>query len=78
MKPDERAAAARAILDVPFFDELMSELEWAAINGCIHAGPTDDAGRAAYAAETRAIRNFRAKLKFLTEQAKADGKGAPA
>lgn len=78
MKPQERAAAARAILDVPYFDDIMNELEWAAINGCIHAGLTDDAGRAAYAAETRAIRNFRAKLKFLTEQAKADGKGAPA
>ncbi|NRQ15121.1 hypothetical protein QM996_09230 [Sinorhizobium chiapasense] len=78
MKPEERAAAARAILDVPYFNEVMNELEWAAINGCIHAGLTDDQGRAAYAAEARAIRNFRARLKFLTEQAKADGKGAPA
>lgn len=78
MKPEDRAAAARAILDVPYFDDIVNELEWAAINGCIHAGLTDDAGRAAYAAEARAIRNFRAKLKFLTEQAKADGKGAPA
>lgn len=78
MKTDDRAAAARAILDVPFFDTLMNELEWGAINGCIHSGLTDDTGRAAYAAEARAIRNFRAKLKFLTEQAKADGKGAPA
>ncbi len=48
------------------------------INGCIHAGLTDDTGRAAYAAEARAIRNFRSKLKFLTEQARADGKGASA
>lgn len=78
MKPEERAAAARAILDVPYFDDIMNELEWAAINGCIHAGLADDAGRAAHAAEARAIRNFRSKLKFLTEQAKADGKGAPA
>ncbi|MNY83284.1 hypothetical protein D3C86_2259520 [compost metagenome] len=57
----------------------MDDLEAAAINGCINAPVTDDETRSAYAAEARAIRKFRSKLKFLVEeQATADGKGAPA
>jgi len=78
MTPTEKTAAARALLDMPLFHLLMDELEMAAVNGCINAPITDHETRAAFAAEARAIRNFRSKLKFLTEQAKADGKGAPA
>jgi hypothetical protein len=78
MKSDERTAAARSLLDSPLFERLMDELEAAAINGCLNARLTDHEARAAFAAEARAIRNFRSKLKFLTEQAKAEGTGAPA
>ena len=79
MKQDEKRAAARALLDNPLFHTVMDDLEAAAINGCINAPVTDDETRAAYAAEARAIRKFRSKLKFLAEeQANADGKGAPA
>lgn len=80
MKPEEKKAAARTLLNNPLFHSLMDDLELAAINGCINAGLTDDEARAAHAAEARAIRKFRSKLKFLAaeEQANADGKGAPA
>ncbi|OHV77978.1 hypothetical protein [Ensifer sp. LCM 4579] len=78
MRSEEKAAAARALLDNPLFDRLMDELEAAAINGCVNARLPDHETRAAFAAEARAIRNFRAKLKFLTEQAKTEGTCAPA
>jgi len=78
MKPEEKKAAARALLENPLFERLMDELESAAINGCVNAKLTDHETRAAFAAEARAIRNFRGKLKFLTEQTKAEGTGAPA
>ncbi|ASY69330.1 hypothetical protein [Sinorhizobium fredii] len=77
MKPEEKQAAARALLDNPLFERLMQELEAAAINGCINAKFTDHEARAAFAAEARAVRNFCAKLKFLAEQAKAEGTNVP-
>lgn len=78
MKPEERTAAARALIDNPLFDRLMDELEAAAINGCVNAKITDHESRAAFAAEARAIRNFRGKLRFLTRQDRAEGTSAPA
>ncbi|WP_085032313.1 hypothetical protein [Ensifer aridi] len=79
MRQEDKTAAARVLLDTPLFHLLMNELETAAVNGCINAKITDHETRAAFAAEARAIRNFRGKLKFLAEgQANADGKEAPA
>ncbi|MCA1491844.1 hypothetical protein I6F11_13025 [Ensifer sp. NBAIM29] len=78
MNSDEKTEAARALLDNPMFNLLMDELEAAAINGCVNARLSDHESRAAFAAEARAIRNFRGKLKFLTGQVKAEGIGAPA
>ncbi|ASY56987.1 MULTISPECIES: hypothetical protein [Sinorhizobium] len=77
MKAEEKKAAARALLDNPLFERLMEELEAAAINGCINANLTDHEARAAFAAEARAVRNFRARLKFFAEQAKSEGMNAP-
>uniref|UniRef100_UPI003F499AE7 hypothetical protein n=1 Tax=Ensifer adhaerens TaxID=106592 RepID=UPI003F499AE7 len=80
MKQQEKQAAARAMLDNPLFHLVMDDLEAAAINGCINAPVTDNESRAAFAAEARAIRNFRSKLKFLVAegQANAEGRGAVA
>ncbi|OOG65857.1 hypothetical protein BLJAPNOD_02363 [Ensifer sp. M14] len=79
MNSGEKSAAARALLDNPLYHLVMDELEMVAINGCINAPLVDDETRAAFAAEVRAIRKFRGKLKFLAEeQANTDGKGAPA
>ncbi|WP_455918768.1 hypothetical protein [Ensifer canadensis] len=78
MKQEDKQAAARVLLDMPLFHALMDELEASAVNGCIAAPLKDDEARAAFAAEARAVRNFRSKLKFLAEgQANADGKDAP-
>lgn len=79
MKAEDKQAAARVLMEMPLVTILLDELEMSAINGCINAKITDHEARAAFAAEARAIRNFRSKLKFLSqEQANADGKGAPA
>ncbi len=78
MTPAEKAAAARALLDMPLFHLLMDDMEASAINRCVGASATDHETRAAYAAETRAIRTFRSKLNLLIEEAKATGNSAPA
>ncbi|WOS61338.1 hypothetical protein [Sinorhizobium fredii] len=78
MRPEEKISAARALVDNPLFDRLMDDLETAAINGCVNAKLTDHETRAVFAAEVRAIRNFRGKLRFLTEQGKAEGTNVPA
>lgn len=79
MRQEDKTAAARVLLDTPLFHLLMDELEAGAVNGCINAQITDHETRAAFAAEARAIRNLKGKIKFLAEeQSSADGKGAPA
>lgn len=79
MKPEDKQAAARVLMDMPLVALLLEELEMSALNGCVTAPLKDDEARAAFAAEARAIRNFRSKLTFLSQdQANADGKGAPA
>jgi hypothetical protein len=79
MRQKDKTAAARVLLDMPLFHLLMDELEMAAVNGCVNAKNTDHDARAAFAAEVRAIRNLKGKIKFLAEgQSSADGKGAPA
>lgn len=74
----DRIAQATNLINTPLFHELWDEMEQAAINGCIHAKPTDHETRAAFAAEARAIRNFRGKLNVIIDEAKAPRKGAPA
>lgn len=78
MTNDERAALARSILDNPLTAVLLDEMEISAINLCVNARPQDHDGRAAYAAEVRAIRDFRRKLNLALEEAKAGAKRAPA
>ncbi|MDX0921810.1 hypothetical protein GOE04_11585 [Sinorhizobium medicae] len=79
MRQEDKTAAARVLLDMPLFQLLMDELEMTAVNGCVNAKNTDHDARAAFAAEVRAIRNLKGKIKFLAEgQSSADGKGAPA
>lgn len=78
MTDAEKVAQARSLLDTPIFNLLMDEMEMAAINSCIFAGPKDDETRAAYAAEARAIKNFRSKLNALVSEANTTRKGAPA
>jgi hypothetical protein len=78
MTDAEKVAQARALLDVPLFHVLWDEMEKAAVDACIFADPKDDEKRHAYAAEARAIRNFRSKLNALVSEANHTRKGAPA
>ncbi|QRY69181.1 hypothetical protein JVX98_13250 [Ensifer sp. PDNC004] len=79
MNKEDKQAAARVLMDMPLVAALLDELEAAAVNGCINAPLKDDEARAAFAAEARAVRNFRSKIQFLSQdQSSADGKGAPA
>lgn len=78
MKQEDKIAAARTLLDSQLVTLLMDELEAVAVNGCVHAPITDHDARAAFAAEVRAIRNLRGKLKALVAQANSEGVSAPA
>lgn len=78
MRPEEKVACARAMLDNPLFSKFMDEIETTAIDQCVNAKPTDDETRAAMAAEVRAIRKLRQKITSLIEEANAPNLVAPA
>lgn len=75
----DRADAARGILAVPFFDELMDGLEQDAVNSAVNADYNDHEARQAHLAEVRAIRNLRSKLAVISQEDQArERKQAPA
>lgn len=78
MRPEEKVACARAMLDNPLFALLMDEMEKTAVDQCVNAKPIDHETRAAMAAEVRAIRKFRQKMTSLVEEAQARNTAAPA
>lgn len=78
MTPEQKTAAARNLIENPLTLLLLHEMEQDAVDAIIGAKLTDDAKRAAYAAEVRAIRNFRDTLNLLLEEAKVSGTRAPA
>lgn len=65
MSPEDRRAAADAILSIPFFNALMDEIEHAAINACIFAKYDDHEARQAHAAEARAIKRVRERIESI-------------
>lgn len=65
MTPQERAIAARMLIHDKLFNELMDGLEAEAVNGCIYAPATDHDARQAYAAQARAIKDLRSKLRSI-------------
>lgn len=74
-----RADAARSMLAVPLFDELMASLEADAVNAAVHADYTNHESRQAQMAEIRAIRNLRSKLEVISkEDQPSERKKAPA
>lgn len=78
MRDEERIAYAQMLQDNPLLHEILEQIETAAIDACINAKPTDEATRGAYAAEVRAVRNFRRKLNLAREEATDAGSQAPA
>jgi anti-sigma factor RsiW len=75
----DRADAARSILAVPLFTEIMDGLEQDAMNSAVHAKYEDHEARQAHMAEVRAIRNLRSKLAVISKEDQAsERKQAPA
>ena len=69
MTDAEKIAAARELLSNPLTELLLTDLEMSAVNACVNAPVKDHEARAAHAAEVRAVRSFRGKLKALTSEA---------
>lgn len=62
------APAARDILAIPLFNELMDALEGRYTDACVYAEPTDDAKRLAAATQVRAIRELRDDLERISKE----------
>lgn len=77
MTLEDKINAARTLLDSQLVTLLLDELEAVAVNGCVHAAITDHDARAAFAAEIRAIRAFRGKLRFLAKGDSEEGRVTP-
>jgi hypothetical protein len=74
-----RADAARGILSIPLFPELMDELEQAAVNAAVYAEYTNHEARQAHLAQVRAIRDLRSRIEVISrEDQSTDRKKAPA
>lgn len=71
MTDEDRARAAQAVLEIPFFTKLWDEIEQAAVNACINAPNTDHEARQAHAAEARAIRRVRSRLAAISQEGQA-------
>lgn len=67
----DRADAARGILAVSLFSELMAELEAEAVNHVVHAKYDDHAARQNGACKVNAIRDFRARLEQIAKEDQA-------
>lgn len=78
MTDDDRRRAAQSILEFPFFTQLWDELEQAAINATINAKLNDDETRRNAAAEARAIRNVRSRLRSIADDNGVTSRRAPA
>jgi hypothetical protein len=74
-----RAEAARDILSISLFGEIMDELEQASVNAALHASYNDHEARQAHLAQVRAIRDFRSRVEVISkEDQTTNRKQAPA
>ena len=74
-----RADAARGILSIPLYAELMDELEQAAVNAAVYAEYTNHEARQAHLAQVRAIRDLRSRIEVISREDQSnDRKKAPA
>jgi hypothetical protein len=75
----DRADAARGILAIPLFTELMDALEAAAINQAVFAKYDDHEARQAHLASVRAIRDLRSSIEIISKEDQSiDRRKAPA
>lgn len=74
-----RAEAARDILSIPLYSELMDELEKAAVNAAVYAEYDDHEARQAHLAQVKAIRDLRSRVEVISrEDQSTNRKQAPA
>lgn len=79
MTPEDRRHAAQAVLSIPFFTQLVDEIEKTAVDGCVNAKYDDHEARQAHAAEARSIRRIRSQLVALSKDGDTrGGRTAPA
>lgn len=78
MTEDERKRAAQAVLAIPFFDVLLSEMEKSAVQQCIHAQYNDHEKRQSAALEARAVQQIRQKLEAAASSQSTPARNAPA
>lgn len=79
MNSEDRKYAAQTVLAIPFFTQMIDELEKAAVDSCISAKYDDHEARQAFAAEARAIRRIRSRLVALSNEGDTrGGRTAPA
>ena len=78
MTPTDRARAAQTVLEIPFFTDLLAEIEKAAIDRCLNAQINDDETRRNEAAEARAVRKLRSKLEAISNEGQSTSRQAPA
>lgn len=75
----DRADAARSILGIPLFNELMDGLEQAAVNQAVNSRYDDHEARQAHLAQVRAIRDLRSQITVISQEDQVkERKQAPA
>jgi hypothetical protein len=79
MTPDERKRAAQTVLEIPFFLDLMNEIEQSAITACLNAKYNDHEARQHKALEASVVRKLRSQLESIANDGHLDvGRKAPA
>ena len=73
-KKKRKQAEAKRLAEDTFLNEILDELRDKALSEILRAEPHDDVTRASYAAEARAIDNFRSKIRSLSRIDTEDNK----
>lgn len=73
----DRARAAQAALAIPLFNEILDEIEQAAINACLTAPYDDHAKRQHNALEAMAVRKLRSRLESISKEKETPSRVTP-
>lgn len=73
MTPTDRARAAQTVLEIPFFLDILADLERSAVNSCLTAPYDDHEKRQHHAVEAMAVRNLRSRLEAISKEGQTTG-----